>query len=143
MPVPLEAFLAAGTVAALGLAGWSLHRQRRLERRLARRPRVEREVVWAGSGAGQRIGLVRFNAYHDTGGEYSFALAFIDAAGDGVVLSGLYHRERCRVYAKPVARWASETELIDEEQQAIARARDGSPTIAETEFGPVAAERTT
>jgi hypothetical protein len=89
------------------------------------------------------MGLVSFNAYHDTGGEYSFALALIDAAGDGVVLSGLYHRERCRVYAKPVARWASETELIDEEQQAIARARDGSPTIAETEFGPVAAERTT
>jgi hypothetical protein len=141
MPVPVEGLLAAGTLAALGLTGWTWRRQRRLERRLARRPRAEREVVYA--GAGQRIGLVRFNAYHDTGGEYSFAVALVDSGGDGVVLSGLYHRERCRVYAKPVARWASQSELTDEELQAIARARDGSPTIPESESGLVTSERTT
>jgi hypothetical protein len=120
-----EALLGAGIAASLGLAAWSLQRQRRLERRLARRPRLEREVDVAGGGGRQRIGLVRFNAYHDTGGEYSFALALLGANGDGVVMSGLYHRERCRVYAKAVSGWESPHSLTEEEQEAIARARGG------------------
>jgi hypothetical protein len=140
MPVPLEASLAAATVAALLLAGWSLHRQRRLERRLARRPRVDWESIRAGSGAERRIGLIRFNAYHDTGGEYSFALALADAGGDGVVLSGLYHRERCRVYAKPLSGWASEHELTGEERQAIDRAREGRPVRGDRHLDLVTVE---
>lgn len=67
--------------------------------------------------------MVRFNAFHDTGGDYSFAVALLDQAGAGVVLSGLYHRDQCRVYAKPVTGWDSSYTLTDAEQEAIARAR--------------------
>ena len=35
----------------------------------------------------QRIGLVRFNPFEDTGGNQSFALALLDADGDGWVVS--------------------------------------------------------
>lgn len=80
----------------------------------------------AGPRSLQHVGVVRFNAYHDTGGEYSFAVALLDAAGSGVVLSGLYHREQCRVYAKPVAAGDSSYTLTDEEREAIARARSES-----------------
>jgi Protein of unknown function (DUF4446) len=69
------------------------------------------------------VGVVRFNPYHDTGGDHSFAVALLDAAGAGVVISGLYHRDRCRVYAKPVNAWDSTYQLTDEERDAIERAR--------------------
>ena len=74
----------------------------------------------------QNVGVVRFNPYHDTGGDYSFAVALLDAAGSGVVLTGLYHRDRCRVYAKPVAAWDSTYTLTDEEREAIEQARGGA-----------------
>lgn len=68
---------------------------------------------------------MRFNPYHDTGGEYSFAVALLDDAGDGLLLTGLYHRDQSRVYAKPVRGWSSEHELMDEERAAIEQARGG------------------
>ncbi|HKG57018.1 MAG TPA: DUF4446 family protein, partial [Candidatus Limnocylindrales bacterium] len=48
----------------------------------------------------QRIGLVRFNPFEDTGGNQSFAVALLDAHGDGFVLSSLHGRGGTRVYAK-------------------------------------------
>ncbi|HEX6510227.1 MAG TPA: DUF4446 family protein, partial [Chloroflexota bacterium] len=71
-------------------------------------------------------GVVRFNPYHDTGGDYSFAVALLDAQGAGVLITGLYHRERCRVYAKPVRGWESSYQLTDEEREAIDKARGQS-----------------
>ena len=48
----------------------------------------------------QRIGLVRFNPFEDTGGNQSFALALLDGRGDGFVVSSLHARTGTRVYAK-------------------------------------------
>ena len=110
-------------LAALGLSGWSLRRSARLARRLESRPPAQ--AVAAGPRALQNVGVVRFNPYHDTGGDYSFAVALLDAAGDGVVLTGLYHRDRCRVYAKAVREGGSEQTLSEEERQAIEQARAG------------------
>ena len=61
--------------------------------------------------------------FHDTGGDYSFAVALLDAQGGGVLITGLYHRDRCRVYAKPVQGWESSYKLSDEEREAIDKAR--------------------
>jgi hypothetical protein len=71
----------------------------------------------------QGVGLVRFRAFQDTGGDQSFALALVDGAGDGFVLSALYGRGATRVYAKPIQGWASPKTLGDEEESAIAQAR--------------------
>ena len=51
----------------------------------------------------QRVGLVRFNPFEDTGGNQSFALALLDAHGDGFVVSSLHARAGTRVYAKAIA----------------------------------------
>ena len=48
----------------------------------------------------QRIGLVRFNPFEDTGGNQSFALALLDQAGDGFVVSSLHARAGTRVYGE-------------------------------------------
>jgi len=66
-----------------------------------------------------RIGLVRFNPFEDTGGNQSFALAMLDGRGDGFVVSSLHARAGTRVYAKAIARGASEAALSDEEGEAL------------------------
>ena len=50
----------------------------------------------------QRIGLVRFNPFEDTGGNQSFALALLDAHGNGLVVSSLHSRTGTRVYGKAI-----------------------------------------
>jgi len=70
----------------------------------------------------QHLGVVRFNPFHDTGGDQSFAIALVDGHGNGVVLSSLHARDVTRVYAKPLQKWESSYSLTDEEKQAIALA---------------------
>jgi len=67
----------------------------------------------------QRIGLVRYNPFEDTGGNQSFAIALLDAAGDGFVMSSLHSRAQTRVYAKAIVAGASDTALSDEEAEAL------------------------
>ncbi len=67
----------------------------------------------------QRVGLVRFNPFDDTGGDQSFALALLDARGDGIVLSSLFARRETRIFAKPVQGGRSTHVLTAEEQKAI------------------------
>lgn len=71
----------------------------------------------------QKIGLVRFNPFKETGGDHSFSLALLDALGTGVVLTGLHTRDRTRIYIKPVTKGASELKLSKEELKAIEQAK--------------------
>jgi hypothetical protein len=70
----------------------------------------------------QHLGVVRYNPFHDTGGDQSFAIALVDGHGNGVVLSSLHARDSTRVYAKPLQKWESTYPLTEEEKQAIALA---------------------
>lgn len=74
----------------------------------------------------QNVGLVRYNAFDDTGGDHSFALALLDAQGNGALINGLYHRNVSRVYAKPVQQWKSTYSLSDEERESIRKAQAGA-----------------
>lgn len=72
----------------------------------------------------QRVGLVRFNPFGETGGNQSFALALLDDRGNGVVISSLHSRESTRIYGKPVLNWSENGfEFSEEEKQAIKNAR--------------------
>ena len=70
----------------------------------------------------QRVGLVRYNPFEETGGNQSFALALLDAAGDGWVLSSLHARAGTRVYAKQIRAGLADAGLSAEETAAIAQA---------------------
>jgi len=68
----------------------------------------------------QKIGLVRFNPFNDTGGDQSFILAMVDANNTGVVISSLHTRTGTRWYAKKVEQGKGiEYELSDEETKAL------------------------
>jgi hypothetical protein len=70
----------------------------------------------------QRVGLVRFNPFEETGGNQSFALALLDAGGNGWVLSSLHARSGTRVYAKAIKAGRADAALSDEESAAIGQA---------------------
>ena len=74
----------------------------------------------------QNVGLVRYNAFDDTGGDQSYALALLDDHGNGAIVNGLFHRTECRVYVKPVQDWKSIYSMSDEESEAIRKAREES-----------------
>ena len=91
---------------------------REVERLTARTGTLES----AGLRAFQRVGLVRFNPFEETGGNQSFALALLDAEGNGWVLSSLHARSGTRVYAKAISGGRSEAALSEEETAAIRQA---------------------
>jgi hypothetical protein len=68
----------------------------------------------------QTVRVVRYDAFEDVGGEQSFAVALLDAQGDGVLLSSIYTRQDVRIYAKAVARGQASHTLSEEERKALA-----------------------
>ena len=67
----------------------------------------------------QKIGLVRFNPFADGGGNFSFCLALLDGQENGLVLTSMHGREQNRIYTKRIKLGASDSQLTEEEQQAI------------------------
>jgi hypothetical protein len=68
------------------------------------------------------VGFTRYDAFDDVGGRLSYSAAFLNEAGDGVVLSGINSRSETRSYAKRVEGGRSSTNMSDEERTAIALA---------------------
>ncbi len=73
----------------------------------------------------QKIGLLRYNPFKDTGGEQSFVLSLLDGDDTGVVISGLYSRSGTRWYAKKVVSGKGiDYDLSEEEKKALKQARN-------------------
>ncbi len=70
----------------------------------------------------QKIGIIRYNAFKDTGSNLSFALALLDEENTGIVLNGIYSREMSNIYAKPIQKGESIYTLSEEEKQAVKKA---------------------
>lgn len=106
--------------------------QEDLENYMYRVERVERqnaEILGQISGLDkdlegciQKVGILRYSAFQDTGSDLSFTLALLDEHDNGVVLNGIYSREMSNIYAKPVEGGKSKYTLSEEEQEAIKRA---------------------
>ena len=69
-----------------------------------------------------KVGVVRFNPFHEIGSDQSFSLAFLDQENNGLVLTSHYLKEANRIYAKPLQNGKSEYPLSKEEEEAIIRA---------------------
>ena len=74
----------------------------------------------------QKVGIVRYNAYGDTGSDLSFTLALMDSEDNGVVVNGLYSRESSSIFAKPLIKGETKYNLSAEEIQAIDIAKSSS-----------------
>ena len=70
----------------------------------------------------QKIGIVRYSAYKDSGSDLSFAVALLDEKNNGVVFNGIYSREMSNIYAKPIENGVSKYSMTTEENQALLKA---------------------
>ncbi len=72
----------------------------------------------------QRIGVVRFNPFADTGGAQSFTIALLNQDNSGIVMTSLYARAGNRWYVKEIAAGKGKgMELSKEESAAIEKAK--------------------
>jgi hypothetical protein len=70
----------------------------------------------------QKVGVVRFNPFAGSGGNFSFSIALLDGHNTGVAITSMHGREQNRIYTKKIQEGKSETALTEEEQQAVNRA---------------------
>jgi Protein of unknown function (DUF4446) len=69
------------------------------------------------------VGFVRYDAFEDTGSDLSYALALLNRAGDGVVLTSIYSRTDTRTFGKAVKSFQPAANASEEEMRAIELAR--------------------
>ena len=82
----------------------------------------------------QKIGIVRYSAFKDTGSDLSFAVALLDEKNNGVVFNGIYSREMSNIYAKPVENGNSKYTLSKEELEAIQKAISSNNVYKESKM---------
>jgi hypothetical protein len=104
-----------------------LHRVDSLSQRHDALNKLHHELETITQRAIQKVGVVRYNPFADSGGDQSFAIALLDAEGTGIVVSSLHSRTDTRVFAKAVKSGRSTYPLSDEEQDAIKKALAPSP----------------
>lgn len=71
----------------------------------------------------QKMGIIRYNAFDDTGSDLSYSIAILDENNNGIILTGIYGRVETVSYAKPVKDGVSNYNLSVEEMQALERAK--------------------
>lgn len=99
-----------------------MYRVEKVERQNSELHLICKEMGNQLSGCVQKIGIVRYNAFKDTGSDLSFALALLDEDNTGVVMNGIYSREMSNIYAKLVEKGKSPYTISEEEKLAIDKA---------------------
>lgn len=70
----------------------------------------------------QKIGLVKYDAFNQMGGQLSFCLTLLDEENSGFLLNSVHSTEGCYTYTKEVHNGSSNLQLSEEEKQALAMA---------------------
>lgn len=72
----------------------------------------------------QKMGLVKYDAFHEMGGKLSFSLAMLDVKNNGFIISAMHTREGCYTYIKEIVDGNCIIVLSEEEQEALERAME-------------------
>ncbi|MDE6906114.1 MAG: DUF4446 family protein [Lachnospiraceae bacterium] len=67
----------------------------------------------------QKVGLVKYDAFHEMGGKLSFSLALLNEINDGFIINAMHSREGCYTYIKEIIDGNSIIALADEEKEAL------------------------
>ena len=70
----------------------------------------------------QKVGIVKYDAFHEMGGNLSFALTMLDENDNGWIFNAMHSREGCYTYIKEIVKGESYIELSEEEQQCLEKA---------------------
>ena len=70
----------------------------------------------------QKTAIVKYDAFHEMGGNLSFVLTMLDAENNGWILNAMHSRDGCYTYIKEVEDGRTDLELSDEEKQCLEKA---------------------
>ena len=102
-----------------------IKRLRQTEKNLEELVKFSKYVEKMAQNSLQKVSVVRFNPFSDTGGDQSFSIACLDAQDNGFTLTSLFTREGTRIYTKPIVNSESKYPLTEEEKRAIGEAVGG------------------
>ena len=81
-----------------------------------------KEIYRRLEGNYQKIGIVKYDAFQEMGGNLSFVLTLLDANDNGSVLNVMHSREGCYNYIKEIVKGESYVELSSEETESLEKA---------------------
>ena len=70
----------------------------------------------------QKVGILRYDAFNEMGGNLSFALTLLDGNNSGYIINSMHSREGCYNYIKEIIKGESYIELSEEEAESLERA---------------------
>lgn len=68
----------------------------------------------------QKMGLVKYDAFNQMGGQLSFCLALLDENNNGFIINSVHSTEACYSYTKEIKQGESAISLGKEEEEALA-----------------------
>ena len=73
-------------------------------------------------GTLQKVGITRYDAFNEMGGNLSFALTLLDGNNNGYIINSMHSREGCYNYIKEIVKGESYIELSGEEADSLEKA---------------------
>ena len=70
----------------------------------------------------QKVGILKYDAFHEMGGKLSFALTLLDGNDSGYIINSMHSREGCYNYIKEIVKGESYIELSEEEMESLEKA---------------------
>ena len=70
----------------------------------------------------QKVGIVKYDAFHEMGGELSFAITMLDENNTGWILNIMHSRQGCYAYVKDIVKGESTIQLAEEERESLEKA---------------------
>ena len=70
----------------------------------------------------QKVGIVKYDAFHEMGGNLSFVLTMLDENDNGWIFNAMHSREGCYTYIKEIVKGESYIELAEEESKCLEKA---------------------
>ena len=83
----------------------------------------------------QKVGIVKYDAFREMGGQLSFSIAMLDQEDNGFVMNSVHSASSSYVYTKEIENGRSAIELSDEEKEALKIAINSSPSVTEIPSG--------
>ena len=72
----------------------------------------------------QKVGILKYDAFHEMGGKLSFVLTLLDGNNSGYIINSVHSREGCYNYIKEIVNGESYIELSEEEMESLQKAID-------------------
>ena len=72
----------------------------------------------------QKMGLVKYDAFHQMGGQLSFSLALLDENNNGFILNSVHSTDGCYSYTKRITAGECKLPLGKEEEESLKRAME-------------------